>query len=651
MSATLSHKANFDASLAAVVTAYKALEAENLRLQQELDAMRASPPSPASPPKKVNKKVNDMSVSERSALSDSPRRAPTGSTDHLGRVFQADDKALLNEKRNASAADLMQLIADIDPEEQGDWASAALEADHVVELLKSRPGAECTKEEAEALIQKFRDYSRAQEPPIEFPTRLQLVSLTNVDDLENIFGPDAVERVMELQNAIAHQVSDELVDGNKPVRQSIHFNSTADFTRNMLKEDVHILIRETTKLDIVDTLGTCFVVLNTLILGISTDVTPRWSGWDFISATFALIFLAELVAKIVLSGGFAKYFSGDSLVWRLFDTAVILVALSDVVVLAIVAGEEEVNSNTITLVRIVRLVRLTRITRLGHTSVFHELAYMIRGIEAGTSTLVWAVVLLVIVCYVGAIILTQTIGRNDSDIFKPYAEHHFTSVTLSMFTLFRCFTGDCTAFDGIPLSYILYDQYGRISIAMYWVMIMAVSFGLFNVMVANFLQNSQRAAKFNDAERRRILRRERKMVHEKTQSLMKRIRQLHGHDRNSDTTDLQISRGSFRAMLKDREVVLWLDAMGCDDGLRERLFDKIDRDGNGVLSAQELVSGTVDLLRGRFDNMESVTNMLRTIHTRLVEMEGALALRHENNNGIQKEITRSYGLYGFTAKC
>mmetsp|Transcript_2119 Transcript_2119/g.6029 ORF Transcript_2119/g.6029 Transcript_2119/m.6029 type:complete len:646 (-) Transcript_2119:160-2097(-) len=630
---------SFEASLAAMAAAYKALEAENLRLQEELRTMMAteSQSAHAQALAQAHPHAKDMCASEHSK-------------NHFGRVFQADDQALLNEKRNAKAADLMQLIADIDPEEQGDWASAALEADHVVELLKSRPGAECTKEEAEALIQKFRDYSRAQEPPIEFPTRLQLVSLTNVDDLENIFGPDAVERVMELQNAIAHQVSDELVDGNKPVRQSIHFNSTADFTRNMLKEDVHILIRETTKLDIVDTLGTCFVVLNTLILGISTDVTPRWSGWDFISATFALIFLAELVAKIVLSGGFAKYFSGDSLVWRLFDTAVILVALSDVVVLAIVAGEEEVNSNTITLVRIVRLVRLTRITRLGHTSVFHELAYMIRGIEAGTSTLVWAVVLLVIVCYVGAIILTQTIGRNDSDIFKPYAEHHFTSVTLSMFTLFRCFTGDCSCYDGLPLSYILYAQYGEVSIVVYWVLVMVVTLGLFNVMIANFLQNSQRAARFNDAERRRVLRKERKMVHEKTTSLMNRIVELqadNGGHRGS-MSDLKISRDVFRSLLKDRQIHRWLDDMGCADGMRETLFDKIDRDGNGVLNAQELVSGVVDLLCGRFDGLEKVTNMLRSIQARLVEMEGSWTAVQRPSPA---ETFGSFDLSCHTAKC
>eukprot|EP00429_Kryptoperidinium_foliaceum_P025772 CAMPEP_0176147528 /NCGR_PEP_ID=MMETSP0120_2-20121206/75207_1 /TAXON_ID=160619 /ORGANISM="Kryptoperidinium foliaceum, Strain CCMP 1326" /LENGTH=643 /DNA_ID=CAMNT_0017484147 /DNA_START=91 /DNA_END=2022 /DNA_ORIENTATION=- len=606
---------SFEASLAAMAAAYKALEAENLRLQEELRTMMAteSQSAHAQALAQAHPHAKDMCASEHSK-------------NHFGRVFQADDQALLNEKRNAKAADLMQLIADIDPEEQGAWASASLEPVEVFEMLKSTDLG-CTMLEAEELVEKFRVYCNAQEPKIETPTKFKLVTLTNIEDLGGIFGSDSVLQVMEVQNAIADQFSMLLLAERKSARHSIRFRTADDFTPTMLKEDWHILVRETKTFDMVDMVGTILVALNTLMLGLSADVTPGWNGWDYISATFAVLFVIELVAKIVLSGGLKTYYLGSNRDWRKFDTIVILLALSDIAVLAVLS--DGVDGRAVTLIRIVRLVRLTRITRLGQTGIFHELAYMIRGIEAGTSTLAWAVVLLVIVCYVGAIILTQTVGRNpSSEVFRPYAEKHFANVTLSMFTLFRCFTGDCAAYDGIPLSYALHEEYGRISIAVYWVMIMTVTFGLFNVMVANLLQNSQRASRFSDAERRRFLRKERKMVHEKTQTLMKRIREICG---DSDTTDLELSREDFRQLLKDKEVAMWLDNLGCDDGLRGRLFDKIDRDGNGVLSAQELVAGIVDLVRGRFDNMENITLMLRTIQKRLVQMEGALALRHKNN--------------------
>jgi len=200
-----------------------------------------------------------------------------------------------------------------------------------------------------------------------------------------------------------------------------------------------------------------------------------------------------------------------------------------------------------------------------------------------------------------------------------------------MFTLFRCFTGDCSAHDGRPLSYVLLDRYGNITIAVYWGTMMLVSFGLFNVMIACFLQNAQRATRFNDVERRRVLRKERQMVHDKTQQLIHTIVKFVQRRRKDPSpltlTNLKITRELWQHLLSERKVRQWLDDMGCDDGLRMKLFDKIDVDGSGVLSCIELVHGVVDLLRGKFDNVEVLMRMLRGVHGRLIMLEGALALR------------------------
>lgn len=42
------------------------------------------------------------------------------------------------------------------------------------------------------------------------------------------------------------------------------------------------------------------------------------------------------------------------------------------------------------------------------------------------------------------------------------------------------------------------------------------------------------------------------------------------------------------------------DKKGCDDALRNRLFDSIERDGHGELEANEFVTGVADLLQERF---------------------------------------------------
>merc|ERR1719356_1716926 len=93
--------------------------------------------------------------------------------------------------------------------------------------------------------------------------------------------------------------------------------------------------------------------------------------------------------------------------------------------------------------------------------------------------------------------------------------------------------------------------------------------------------------------------------------------------------DIVISRETWRRMLKDPKINSWLDDMGCEDGMRKKLFDKIDFDGNGMLEINELVTGLVDLLRGRFDNLAALTMTIRAMNTRLIDMEGALKLQHD----------------------
>jgi len=606
--------------LAVLTTAIRALQLENETLRKQLFELKTS----------RHQKWPGHDLSERCTAEGTTCTNPDAQEMERQRrsdkAPQVGARTFQRKLQHSSAADLSRLIADLDPDEEGTWASSCLRADEVFEMLSGSGSGACTMKEAEELMHRFRQHCEAQEP-IQAATKLQFVKMTSTGRLQDVFGADGLERVLALQGALADQLTEALIEENPSGRQSrtsIHFRSMSDFKMNVLREDWRVLVARTTRQEILDTMGTFFVILNTLILGVSTDVTPGWNGWDYVSSIFAVLFLIELCAKICVAGGIRAYYFGGHGEWRLFDTFVILIALLDVCIMIMTIGEAMVDARAITIMRIVRLARLTRITRLGNIGAFSELSYMIRGIEAGTSTLVWALVLLVLVCYVGAILLTQTIGRSSADYFRPYAERHFSSVLLSMFTLFRCFTGDCSTYEGTPLSYILYDQYGAISVVVYWMLMMVVTFGLFNVMIANFLQNSQRAARFNDVERRRMLRKERKMVHEKTTSLMNRILELcadkKGH--RGSVSDLEISRDVFHNLLKDREIHRWFEDMGCDDGLRETLFDKVDRDGNGILTAQELVTGAVDMLRGRFDNMEKVTNMLRAIQTRLVEIEG-----------------------------
>lgn len=65
----------------------------------------------------------------------------------------------------------------------------------------------------------------------------------------------------------------------------------------------------------------------------------------------------------------------------------------------------------------------------------------------------------------------------------------FQTVPASMFTIFRCFTDGCSAYNGTPLQEQVREEHGAIFILFYVLTIMLVTFGLFNLIMALFIEN------------------------------------------------------------------------------------------------------------------------------------------------------------------
>lgn len=70
--------------------------------------------------------------------------------------------------------------------------------------------------------------------------------------------------------------------------------------------------------------------------------------------------------------------------------------------------------------------------------------------------------------------------------------------------------------------------------------------------------------------------------------------------RKASTAGSVTSRATFGDILRDSASQEWFVKKGCDDAMRSRLFDNIERDGTGVLEASEFVTGVIRLLWERF---------------------------------------------------
>lgn len=93
-------------------------------------------------------------------------------------------------------AALQQLIADFDPDESGDWAQEELTPASCLAALQAHGKYEQTQESMQEIVDSFRAYYVSS----AVPTQLQLVNLSSLSQLTEVFGATRVEGVMELQD-------------------------------------------------------------------------------------------------------------------------------------------------------------------------------------------------------------------------------------------------------------------------------------------------------------------------------------------------------------------------------------------------------------------------------------------------------------------
>merc|ERR1711908_64549 len=105
---------------------------------------------------------------------------------------------------------------------------------------------------------------------------------------------------------------------------------------------------------------------------------------------------------------------------------------------------------------------------------------------------------------------------------------NFHSVYAAFFTMFRCVvSGDCSTKDGRPIFVLVAAEYGWEFGVMYCITVMFMTFGLFNVIVAIYVENTVTAAKFDDVNKQRKRLMDDQLLATKAAELVKLIWDLH----------------------------------------------------------------------------------------------------------------------------
>eukprot|EP00930_Biecheleria_cincta_P056770 TRINITY_DN4282_c0_g1_i3.p1 TRINITY_DN4282_c0_g1~~TRINITY_DN4282_c0_g1_i3.p1 ORF type:complete len:695 (-),score=108.63 TRINITY_DN4282_c0_g1_i3:73-2082(-) len=382
------------------------------------------------------------------------------------------------------------------------------------------------------------------------------------------------------------------------------------------------------------------IVLNAAVLGVSTDIEPESVVWQIFECLFLVFYVVEALVKIKFFG-VHWYFCGLESRWNVFDFACIVLSLTDVILAALIAAgsfDSPITLESLMIIKMLRMARLARLVRTLRFEVFKELKLMVLGVISGMRCLAWAFVLLFILLY--------GFGVASSNILSG-TEAEFDSVVAAMFTLFRCFTEGCVAYDGRPLTERLRKRYGAAFLAPYFFLYMIIALGVFNLVMAVFLDNvmdSQMVRKLHEISatashveidiKEQLLR---VLVHirdhvvpEDAKNQIKALAETM-HSRTArvraqfsvlELSHVVISRPLFLACLEDREFLAVLHAADIETANADTIFDILDADVSGWLSINELFHGMVRL-RGPICKSEIVGIRLRIRH--LTQMIHGLA--------------------------
>jgi len=363
------------------------------------------------------------------------------------------------------------------------------------------------------------------------------------------------------------------------------------------------------------------IVVNAATIGVQSDSDlEQWHGWIWFEVCFIVIFASEILMKI-WTRSFRVFFMDDDWAWNAFDVFIVFIAVFDIFITVVAQGME---IPSLTVLRMVRLTRLTRLIRLFRFQAMQELRLMVNGLIAGLRTLFWAIVLLFFMIYIIAVFATVTIGQDvQRRIIK--GEELLTTVPNSMLTAFRCFTGDCATATGKPIAKLLSDEYGARFILPYVAAVVMITFGLFNLIMAIYVENTISAARLDNESNKTRRDRESLRVAHVTKQLLKKICAAYqtfsgASDTKSSTgtgfsvkdvdiddvfqeitDDMVVSKELFLLLVQDQEIQALLDALNVPPD-RAHLFDVLDADDSGGLHIEELVQG---LLKVRGDTRKS----------------------------------------------
>eukprot|EP00930_Biecheleria_cincta_P004665 TRINITY_DN105589_c0_g1_i1.p1 TRINITY_DN105589_c0_g1~~TRINITY_DN105589_c0_g1_i1.p1 ORF type:complete len:489 (+),score=96.85 TRINITY_DN105589_c0_g1_i1:125-1591(+) len=377
-------------------------------------------------------------------------------------------------------------------------------------------------------------------------------------------------------------------------------------------------------------LSVAFVIIaNAVFMGVEVDAEkgPDTSAWDAIEIIFSLIFLLELVLRLVATTPILAFFMDG---WNLLDMVIVTISIVDnLIVLAVKGGAGDLNK--LTTLRLLRLARVVRVFRL--LRVVDGLWRLVRSILNAVWTLVWTWVLLGLVIYIFSIMATRLIGQSNKGRGNPSIQEYFGTVGRSMLTLFQITTTERWA--DIARLVVNQEPWFRLFFILY---LHVTTFSLLNVMMAVIVENIVDDVGGPKAKLSRKRLNEQKVAYKNIYKAFK--------DLDLDGDGL-LTLEEFEEQITKPELQKNLEQLGINHREAENLFGILDYDGSGSLDAQEFVRGLMkavgvakskDVLALHCEMRRSETQALREIRTLREKTNNQITILESGVKSLRQEV-------------
>ncbi|CAJ1357725.1 unnamed protein product [Effrenium voratum] len=251
-----------------------------------------------------------------------------------------------------------------------------------------------------------------------------------------------------------------------------------------------------------------FVILaNLLVLGLEVDTAASvpsqdMPGWfEVANYVIVFVFTAELLLKF-MALGCRKYFCSSDRTWNLLDLIIVSVSILECgvdLVAKATSGSAEMNSSHLRAMRLARLARTLRGVRIIRLLRYiSSLRTIMISIVSTMGSLFWTLVLLVLVFYTFAVILTQMVsdyckydlGAETMASCNYHDIAYWSSVPESMLTLFLSISGGLSWVDALlPLR-----QIGPLAVGSMLLYVVLTIFAILNVVTGVFCNNAIESA-------------------------------------------------------------------------------------------------------------------------------------------------------------